>query len=272
MSCNEIRAYASTALGQVHYRVQGNGLPVLLIHQTPWYAIQFERVMPLLAAAGLRVVAPDTPGFGFSPAPTGAPDLIAYAEAMSAVLDAAQAQSAIVIGHHTGAALAAVLAARHPQRAVGTVLHGLPLYSDTERVAKLAGLAQLSDPPLEADGSHLSRHFTAIRQRIMHDAGSLEGVQMSTLSWLLASDRSIRAYRALFEYADMQTSLLDIRAPTLLLTDKEDSLREATRRASHLQSSFIYRELSGGGSHVIYDRPDEWASAVLEFVDEHCRA
>lgn len=271
----ETRAYAATALGQVHYRqVAGPGAapraPMLLIHQTPWYALEYANAIPLLAAAGYTLIAPDTPGFGFSPAPAGSPDLPAYADALAQVLDAAGVERAIVVGHHTGAALAALLAARHPQRVQCVVLHGMPLYSDAERTQKLAGLAAQGDPPLSADGTHLSRHFAAIRERIMHGQGSLEGVQASTVSWLIASDRGMRAYRALFEFADMESALRSIRAPTLLAVDMDDRLLDATRRASRLQTGFQYQELAGGWSHVIFDRPDEWTAMLRGFTESHC--
>jgi pimeloyl-ACP methyl ester carboxylesterase len=271
----EVRAYAATALGQVHYRrlpghKPAQSLPILLIHQTPWYAVEYANVMPLLAAAGYTVIAPDTPGFGFSPVPIGQPDLPAYADALVQVLDAAGIERAVVVGHHTGAGLAALLAARHPGRAQCVVLHGMPLYTDAERAQRIAGLAAQADPQLAADGAHLSRHFVAVRERIMRGEGSLEGVQASTVSWLIAADRGMRAYRALFEYAAMESTLLAIRAPTLLIANRGDRLLEATQRASRLQPAFGYEELPGGGSHVIFDQPLEWTAMLRGFIEGRC--
>lgn len=271
----ERRSYVDTRLGQVHVRRiagagQGTAAPILLIHQTPWYALEYSRVAPLLAAAGHVVLAPDTPGFGFSPAPTGQPDLPAYADALAEVLDALDAPRAIIVGHHTGAALAALLAARHPGRAQCVVLHGMPLYTDAERAEKLAALALQGDPVLSADGTHLSRHFAAIRERIMGGKGSLEGVQASTVSWLIASDRSMRAYRALFEFPGMEATLRRIDAPTLLMVDRDDRLLAATQKASQLRAHFVYRELPGGGSHAIFDHPEEWVTMLQGFIQQQC--
>lgn len=271
----ERRSYVDTALGQVHVRRmaaegEGRGLPILLIHQTPWYSLEYSRVMPLLASAGHVVIAPDTPGFGFSPAPAGQPDLPAYADALAAVLDELDVPRAIVVGHHTGAALAALLAARHPGRVQCVVMHGMPLYTDAERAQKLAALATQADPALSADGAHLSRHFAAIRERIMGGKGSLEGVQASTVSWLIASDRSMRAYRALFEFPAMEATLRRIDAPALLLADRDDRLLAATRSASRLRQHFVYEELPGGGSHAIFDHPGEWVAVVRGFVEQAC--
>jgi len=271
----ERRSYVDTRMGQVHVRRMPAAMPgdrptVILIHQTPWYAVEYSRVMPLLAAAGHGVIAPDTPGFGFSPAPSGQPDLPAYADALADVLDALEVRRAIIVGHHTGAALAALLAARHPGRAQCVVLHGMPLYSDAERAEKLAGLAAQADPVLSADGAHLSRHFAAIRERIMGGKGSLEGVQASTVAWLVASDRSMRAYRALFEFPAMEATLRSVDAPTLLLADRDDRLLAATQRASRLRDHFVYREGPGGGSHAIFDHPEEWVALLQGFIGQSC--
>lgn len=271
----ERRSYVDTQLGQVHVRrvtaaARNDQLPILLIHQTPWYALEYSRVMPLLAAAGHVVIAPDTPGFGFSPAPSGHPDLPAYADALAQVLEQSGAPRAIIVGHHTGAALAALLAARHPGRVQCVALHGMPLYTDAERAEKLAGLAAQADPALSADGTHLSRHFALIRERIMGGRGSLEGVQASTVSWLIASDRSMRAYRALFEFPAMEATLRSLDAPTLLLADRDDRLLEATRRASRLRGHFVYRELPGGGSHAIFDHPEQWVAVLQGFIEQDC--
>ena len=274
-AATERRSYVDTHLGQVHVRrivgaAPGQAPPILLIHQTPWYALEYSRVAPLLAASGHAVLAPDTPGFGFSPAPPGKPELPAYADALAEVLEALDAPRAIIVGHHTGAALAALLAARHPARTQCVILHGMPLYTDAERAEKLAALASQGDPQLSADGTHLSRHFAAIRERIMGGKGSLEGVQASTVSWLIASDRDMRAYRALFEFPAMEATLRSIDAPALLLVDRDDRLLGATQRASRLRSHFVYRELPRGGSHVIFDHPEEWATMLRGFIEQQC--
>ena len=266
----ERRGYVDTPLGQVHYRSLGDGAPVLLLHQTPWYAVEFANAAPLLAHAGFRVLAPDTPGFGHSPSPPGRPVLEEYADALAGVLGVSPQAPAVVVGHHTGAALAALLAARHPQRVRCVVLHGLPLYTDAERAERIAGLDRHGASPLAPDGSHLARHFATVRERIMHGHGSLAGVQWSTLAYFVAPDRDLKAYRALFEHRGLESALRAIRAPTLLLVDPDDMLLDATRRARVLRPEFAYAELSGGGSHVIYDRPDEWSKAVLDFVAGRC--
>jgi pimeloyl-ACP methyl ester carboxylesterase len=47
----------------------GGGLPILLLHGWPGAPIEFERLIPLLRAAGHEVVVPSLPGFAFSETP-----------------------------------------------------------------------------------------------------------------------------------------------------------------------------------------------------------
>ena len=60
---NGIKVFARTA-GPT------NGPVILLLHGFPSSSNQFRNLMPLLAAKGYRVVAPDLPGFGFTEIPS----------------------------------------------------------------------------------------------------------------------------------------------------------------------------------------------------------
>lgn len=262
------RGYVDGPLGQMHFREAGQGPALLLLHQTPWFSVQYGTVMPLLAAAGLRALAPDTPGYGFSPVPAGQPSFEEYADQLVALLDARGIDRATVIGHHTGAGLALAFAQRHPGRVRCLVLHGLPLYGAAERAAKLAAVP----PPaaLRADGSHLAQQFATVREKFMHGHGSLEGVQWSVLGAALAEDRELKAYRALFAWGGAEAALRAVAVPTLLLSSRDDSLHAATRRAHELRPDFRYVEFDAGGSHLIFDRPQQWVDAVLPFQREQC--
>lgn len=60
---------------QVFYRHAGptttNAPTILLLHGFPSSSHQFRNLIPLLAAKGYRVIAPDLPGFGFTTVPDG---------------------------------------------------------------------------------------------------------------------------------------------------------------------------------------------------------
>lgn len=260
----ERRFYVDGPLGQTHVREAGSGRALLLLHQTPWFSVQYRHAQPLLAAAGLRTLAPDTPGFGFSPAPPGMPAMGDYADHFAAVLDAVGVKEAIVVGHHTGAGMALALAARHPRRVRGLVLHGVPLYSPEERGKKYAAAAPATR--LEPDGSHLSRQFAMVRHVYQHDVGSLEGVQWSVLASQIAEDREFKAYKALFAWDGAEAAVRGLGVPALMVSSPDDGLHSASRRAHELCAGSEWLEFDSGASHLIYDRAAEWSEAVLAFI------
>jgi len=98
--------------------VAGTGPDVLLVHGFPDDHEVWRRQIDVLAAAGYRVIAPDTRGCGASDiAPTVSDYRIERLVAdLVAVLDALGVARARVIGHDWGAVQAWHLAIRHPER------------------------------------------------------------------------------------------------------------------------------------------------------------
>ncbi|MFD2134862.1 alpha/beta fold hydrolase [Novosphingobium resinovorum] len=68
------RGYAAGPYGQVHFRHAGEGgAPVVLLHQAPMTAAQFDNVYEPLAARGFHAIGIDMPGFGMSDPVDGVP-------------------------------------------------------------------------------------------------------------------------------------------------------------------------------------------------------
>ncbi len=86
-----------------------------------------------LPAGAVAALALDLPGFGASPVPDepwGSPD---YATAIAAVLDAME-QPVVLVGHSFGGRVAVHLAADHPDKVLGILLTGAPLFPATPPV------------------------------------------------------------------------------------------------------------------------------------------
>ena len=91
---------------------------VLLVHGFGASAFQWRFLMPALALAGYRALAPDLPGHGFSQLrlDDGQYSREAYARRMWLLLDALGIADAPVVGHSMGGAIAAEMAWQQPQR------------------------------------------------------------------------------------------------------------------------------------------------------------
>ena len=260
------KGYADTPMGQVHYWVLGEGIPLLLLHQTPWFSVQYATVQPLLAAAGIQSIAVDTPGFGFSDLPSEQPTIEGYADNLPYVLDALGINRAAVAGFHTGASIAAAFAHRHGDRTACLILDGAPLYTEEERQQRLA--QPHADQTPKPDGTHLSERFQVIRDVITRNAAQDESVNWSVLSFFMAGETEHYGHVAAFTY-DMAPAIQDMTVPTLIISHTADRLHFAAQRILDMRPDFQYREFEGGNSHVIYDEPEPWARVVIEFVKTH---
>ncbi|HWS44923.1 MAG TPA: alpha/beta hydrolase [Acidimicrobiia bacterium] len=99
-------------------QVEGEGVPVVLLHGFPDSKRLWSKQVPVLVDAGFRVIVPDQRGYGESDKPT---EIDAYAIPflaidVTAVLDALGIERAHVVGHDWGAAVAWATASFAPER------------------------------------------------------------------------------------------------------------------------------------------------------------
>jgi haloalkane dehalogenase len=108
-----------------------DGEPVLLLHGEPSWSFLYRTVIPVLAEAGLRAIAPDLIGFGRSDKPTEIGDH-SYARHVEWVrafaFDRLDLRRLTVVGQDWGGLIGLRLVAEHPERfaRVVTANTGLP--------------------------------------------------------------------------------------------------------------------------------------------------
>ena len=118
---------------RVHYLDEGpsDGQVVLLLHGEPSWSYLYRKMIPALAGAGLRCIAPDLVGFGRSDKPASRIDYTyaRHVEWMRAALfDVLDLQGITLFGQDWGGLIGLRLVAEHPNRFSGIVLGntGLP--------------------------------------------------------------------------------------------------------------------------------------------------
>jgi pimeloyl-ACP methyl ester carboxylesterase len=145
--------YVDVPEGQLHYRDEGSGSPIVLLHQTPRTLDEFAELQPLLAR-NHRVVAMDVVGFGSSP-PAPRPHTIeAMASGAISLIEALGLHDVVVVGHHTGAAVAIEVGASRPDLVRALVLSSAP-WTDAEFRLRHADGPGVDDAVPRPDGSHL---------------------------------------------------------------------------------------------------------------------
>src|SRR4051794_1282732 len=109
--------YAEVGDVKLHYVEAGDGPLIVLLHGFPEFWFGWRLQIAPLAAAGFRVVAPDTRGYNLSSKPDG---VAAYgADKLAAdirgLIRERGAESALVVGHDWGGTIAWTLAMQHPE-------------------------------------------------------------------------------------------------------------------------------------------------------------
>lgn len=103
------------------YDEQGEGLPIVLLHGFPLCRQMWTPQLSVLADAGYRVICPDLPGFGESPAPDEPASMVRYADAVISLLDELGIEQAVIGGMSMGGYVLLNLVARYPQRLLGAM-------------------------------------------------------------------------------------------------------------------------------------------------------
>ncbi len=96
-----------------------DGEPVLLLHGEPSWSFLYRHVIPVLAAAGLRAIAPDLAGFGRSDKPAEIADhsYARHVEWIRALaFDRLDLHGLTLVGQDWGGLIGLRLAAEHPDR------------------------------------------------------------------------------------------------------------------------------------------------------------
>ena len=171
------RGYADTPEGQVHYVEEGQGEPILLLHQSPRSSRMFLKLLPLLGKE-YRAIAMDMLGYGYSDSPPRDGDAImALAGNAIHLLDALGIEKAHLFGIHTGAVVAGETAAGWPERIGSLTLYAYTVIEDErEREIIVNHNQQYGTATWRSleDGSHLTklwvRGYADVIRHLMHTA------------------------------------------------------------------------------------------------------
>lgn len=264
------RGYADTQVGQIHYRVAGEGQRLLLLHWTPGSGAQYEALLTELAQRGYCACAPDLAGFGSSAGDTARWRIEDYATNMLQFATALGWERFALLGGHISSEIAAQMAVSEPQRITHLLLDGSPTWDRTFRTDVIENHVPAGPPVSMEDGSHLLAWWSHILDHLriwnpnfkFDEAGAAQA--MNVLLYELQSRMNVAGY-ALVEF-ELSDCLAKIRVPTLALTASSDPLYSEHSKALALLRHAIDHEFPG--DHPIHDprRVVEYADAVHRFL------
>src|ERR687897_531408 len=116
---------------RVHYLDEGprDARPVLLLHGEPTWSYLYRKMIPVLSAAGLRVIAPDLIGFGRSdkPADKAIHTYAFHVEAMTKLVTTLDLREATFFGQDWGGLIGLRVVAENPERFAAVVISNTAL-------------------------------------------------------------------------------------------------------------------------------------------------
>ncbi len=261
---------------ELYLEVHGEGTPVLLLHGWPDSAALWRNQVPALTAAGYQVITPDLRGFGRSARPEGVESYqLANAVAdVAAVLDAAGAPTAHVVGHDWGAAVAWLTAMHLPDRVrtLTAVSVPHPAAPNTLRQREMAWY-QLFFQFEEVAEATLRHHDWAALRELAPGYADIDRA-IADLSRPGALTASLNWYRANLapRVPGPRPRLPPVKAPTLGVWSDGDRYLDGTRmRASGdlVSGPWRYAEISGASHWIPLDAPEELSRLLLDWLNSH---
>jgi pimeloyl-ACP methyl ester carboxylesterase/catechol 2,3-dioxygenase-like lactoylglutathione lyase family enzyme len=256
------RAFFDGRFGQLHYRratpAQALGMrpPVVLLHQSPLSGRMFSELLPVLGSDRV-VLAPDTPGYGESDAPPRVPSLGDYGDALHDFI-ADLKEPVDLVGYHTGALIAADIAARYPRSVRRLVLISVPVFT-AERRAGLNTTAVQAE-----DGSHLLGEWKSTMS-VRPPGQSLEQAARIVAEKQRAGLKAGWAMSAIAGQ-DPEPLLRAIARPTLIIRPK-DGLWDAGAQAASWIAGARLEDAPQWGFGLFDAYPADVAASLRRFLD-----
>ena len=242
----------------------GDGPPVVLLHAFPYDRAMWGPQRSL--ASRCRLLLPDLPGFGDTPAGEWTVD--AAADRLAAGLDAVGVTGAVAVGGLSmGGYVALAFARRHPQRLRALILADTRAEPDspeakagrtkTAEVAKGGGAAAVFD---DVVAKQLSEYTRSRRPEVVAAARQIASRQ--------SVEGVIAALAALRDRPEARPDLAAIAVPTLVLVGSDDAITPpaAARVLADGIPGATLQEVPTAGHLSNLETPAEFTAAVRSFL------
>ncbi len=253
----------------IEYDEQGAGLPVLLIHGFPLCRQMWRPQRAALAAAGYRVICPDLPGFGESPALAGPASMASYAEAVIALMDDLGIEKTVVGGMSMGGYVLLDLLARYPERCTGVMFMVTRAAADDaagkQKRTKLAAEVKAGNEMIVADAF----------DQVLFAPETVEGkpqLVTEVREWMEATSPAgiIAGLLAMRDREDYVAKLSGFKLPALVVGADQDlamPLEHAQALAAGLPQAEL-KIISDAGHMANLEQTESFNAALLGFLNK----
>jgi pimeloyl-ACP methyl ester carboxylesterase len=249
---------------------EGSGPVVVLLHGFPLNRTMWSAQIRALSPR-CRVIAPDLPGHGESPAPDGVYTMDSMADSVAATLDELGIDGPVVVGGLSmGGYVALAMALNHPSRVGGLILADTRAVADTpEAAAKREETAQAvlrsGDVGPVVEGM-LPRLFSqaTFRERpglVPPMKAVMEGTPPPGV---------VGALRGMACRPDRRDRLGEIACPVLVAVGEDDAIspRDEMKAIADALTTSRFVVIPAAGHLAPYENPEAFNSALLDFLKD----
>lgn len=269
--------FIQTSAGRIHVVQQGDGPPLLLIHGLGGQIGNFSHSLMERLSDRYRVIAIDRLGSGHSePMKSGFRGVRRHAAVVAEVMDALGIDSAMIVGHSLGGAVALALAIDHPSRVKGLALLAPLTATETEPPAAFRGLKMPN-----AWQRRFMGHTFAIPLSILRRHATLgvlfgpdpipadlptKGLGLLSLRPQAFIGAATDMVHANDDLVELQTRYADIAAPVAILFGRQDRILDPRRHGEGLASAVPGAVLTfmEGGHMIPITAPERVAAFIRE--------
>jgi len=245
----------------------GPGTTVVLLHAFPCDHRMWNVQIDSLCDSGFRVIAPDLPGFGESPVPSGAPGLEVAAQSVFDVLDDRALGNVMLAGLSLGGYVAMEMLRQQPGRISVLALVDTKASSDPEPAREQRRNMAAA---VLAEGS--SRSLTGMIPKLLGETtrSTRPDVVQAVESFIADASPEAVAWsqRAMAERPDSLPTLAAFHGPSLVLYGQEDTLSPGPDQSvmADALSNAELRSLPGSGHLSALEQPAQVSDALLHLA------
>jgi pimeloyl-ACP methyl ester carboxylesterase len=248
------------------------GRPVVLIHGYTDSARDWVPMLPFLPKRD-RLILVDIRGHGRSSKPECCYSRLDFAYDIKLLLDSLGVDSADIVGHSLGSIIAQTFAEYWPQRTRRVVLiSSTGGHRPSARVPRpaweFADWVRGLKEPIEADSPSMIEWWSSPTpvdpEFIRREREDSAAIPLRV--WLAVLDQGLPAA---IDYADLQSTLPRLKAPTLLIWGAKDPIMDAGLRQTLRDAlpAAKVKIFSGLGHNPFWEQPQKVADVIQEFLD-----
>jgi len=260
----------------LYYEDHGSGPPVVLIHGYPLSSASWEKQLPVLLAAGYRIIAYDRRGFGKSSQPVSGYNYDTFAEDLRKLVTYLKLHDFVLVGFSMGGGEVARYIGKYGSKDVSkaVIIGGVPPY-----------LLKTDDNPEGVEGAifeGLQKAITADRYAFFAEffknfyntetnLGKRVSEQAVQASWNVAASSSATASLACVPtwHEDFRKDLAQIDVPTLVIHGDSDRIvpfTAAGQRTAKLINGAELVVIKDGPHNVGWTHADEVNNEMVKFL------